>query len=601
MKTFPTRRKVLSALGLLAGASAGSARAAQPRKVFSRARLSLVLRFSDGSSLTFTQAAAKHAGDYVGQFVHQKCFVVRKGDWTVFFRPDADGAREEIVVERGRLRLGPGEQPSHILEPYTATILENGQQIAQITVPQHWWLARWRWQSAPRPIRRSLQDLIAMKAICPFDKTALWGAQPLQTAIEWQGPMSTGGLATAMGEAGERPDIGPITDYQAGYLIDGNSAALTTMMAQAEAVGSFPAYARDERTGALVDVYRVPDVAFSGGGVTIPTPPAPTQPNGAVVDNFFVLNAAHMPSPSYVPWLLTDDPYFYEGMEVVGSYGILVTDYHRSLQHLPGLTYPGETRAWGWGVREPLRLAAFAPEKPPSWLKPRKYWQRIVADNLAFTRQYVESPASIHQIFHQFTRADFFQPWENGYVMSSLGWAVWSGFFPEWAEFTNWFAGSLLPLSDGSSGWDRRWPAPYNVQLLGARTGQINIPAMLAVTDNSWDASTPGSWSEAWTLFPVTLATQGSNDYSPAPQPLDPRLWQDPTRVYENGIDSPYGAVKGAPSGPDYCDVIRCALAYMVLAGVPGARVAHDWLYAQMPMICASYNATGYHKWSVAA
>jgi hypothetical protein len=557
--------------------------------------LVLIMRFGDGTSLTFSQAAARDAGDYVGQFVHQKCFMTRENDWTVFFRPDADHLRDEIVVERGRSRLAPGQNATHLFEPYVATILKDGRRIADVTVPRHWWLARWRWQSAPRPIRRSLRDLVAMRAICPLSKAFLYGAKPVERTIKWQGPMDTGGLSVGMGAAGERAEIGPITEYQAAYLLDGNAQALTTIMAQAEAVGSMPIWARDEVTGGLVDIYEMPDIGFRGGEPEIPEPPYPYNPDHSYNDFLFRMDVAHLPSPTYVPWLLTDDPYFYESVEAIANYAVLWNDYHRANQKLPGLVYPGETRAWAWGIREPFRLGAFAPETPPSWLRPRAYWKKIVADNLSYTNQFMASPAKIHRIFRQFTRSDNCAPWQSAFVMSSLGWAVWSGFYPEWSEFTRWFADGLLPFVDGHSGWDRRWPAPYYVGFLNMRdigTGK-DLPASLAIPDESLDARTPDSWAEAWKLFPKWV----SNTSPAQPKPLDPSHWSDPDRVYENGIDSPYGVIQGAPSGPTYVVYLRGGLALATLAGVPGAKAAHDWLHSKIPAVCRSYGEGAYYKW----
>ena len=612
-----TRRKVLNAFGLLASASvvgrnavAGSGPMAAERAAGSgehvaqasatapsSAGLALVLRFRDGTARTFNQAAAKDAGDYIGQFVHQKCFMTRDGEWTVFFRPDADGSRHEIVVERGLIRLAPGQSPTHIFEPYDATIFKDGKLVGEVTVPRHWWLARWRWQSAARPVRRSLHDLTAMKAICPLGKAALYGAKPPQTVVKWQGPMDTAGLSVGLGAPGERPEIGPITEYQAAYLLDGNAQLLATMMAQAEAVGSMPIWARDELTGALVDVYEMPHICFlAGGDPTIPQPPYPYNPDHSYNDYLFRMDVAHIPSTAYVPWLLTDDPYFYESVEAIASYGVLYTDYHRASQKLPGLAYPGETRAWAWGIREPFRLGAFAPESPPAWLKPRAYWKKIVTDNLSFTKQYMESPAKIHRIFRQFTRSDDCAPWMSAYIMSSLGWAAWSGFYPEWSEFIRWFAGGLLPFANGTSGWDRRWPAPYYVGFLNMRDlgAGKDPPASLAILDGSWDPRTPDSWAEAWKLFPKWVSGGSPSQ----PQPLDPSHWTDHDKVYENGTDSPYNVVRGAPSGPTYPLYLRGGLAFAALAEVPGAKAAHDWLHSKMPAVCASYGATGFYKWS---
>ena len=606
-----TRRNLLNAVGVLTGASVfgryaagagGSPIGAQVAQVPSLAPpaggLALRLRFPDGTSRTFSQAAAKDAGDYVGRFVRQKCFIAHEDEWTVFFRPDADRSRDEVVVERGLIYLAPGQQPTHILEPYTATIFKDGKQIADVTVPRHWWLARWRWQSAPRPVRRSLHDLIAMKAICPLGKAALYGAKPPQTAISWSGPMDTGGLAIGMGGPGERAEIGAITEYQAVFLLDGRAEALTTMLTQAEAAGSMPIWARDQISGALVDVYEKPKIGFSSGEPNIPVPAYPYNPDHSYNKYLFRIDVSHIPSPTYVPWLLTDDPYFYEGLEAIASYCLLATGYHREMQKLPGLVYPGETRAWGWGIRDVFRLGAFAPENPPSWLKPRSYWRKVVSDNLSFTRPFTESPAKIHRVFRLFTRSDECEQWMRGFVMSSLGWAVWSGFYPEWSEFTRWFAGGLLPFVNGRSGWDRRWPAPYCVKFLTMRD-RASAPSMLAVLDQSWDSHTPDSWAEAWKLFPkwVSAPTTGLRKTS---QPLDPGRWTDPDKVYENATDSPYGIVESAPSGPFYCIMMRAALAYAVLSGVPGAKPAHDWLHSNMPAVCASYGYDGTsYKWSV--
>jgi hypothetical protein len=560
--------------------------------------LALRLRFPDGTSRTFSQAAAKDAGDYVGRFVRQKCFIAREDEWTVFFRPDADRSRDEVVVERGLIYLAPGQQPTHILEPYTATIFKDGRQIAEVTVPRHWWLARWRWQSAPRPVRHSSSDLIARKALCPLGKAALYGAKSPQTTIGWKGPMDTGGLAIGMGGVGERAEIGPITEYQGAYLLDGSVQALTAILAQGEAVGSMPIWARDEVSGGLVDIYKMPHIAFSAGDPTIQQPPYPYNPDHSYNDYLFRLDVAHIPSAAFVPWLLTDDPYFFEGLEATANYCVLATDFHRGLQKLPGLVYPGETRAWGWGMREVFRLGAFAPDNPPSWLKPRSYWKKIVADNLSYTRQFTGSPARIHQVFRLFTRSSECEPYMSAFVMSSLGWAVWSGFYPEWSEFTRWFAGGLLPFVNGSSGWDRRWPAPYWVNFLSMRDlGAGEAPRLsLAILDKAWDAWTPDSWSEAWKLYPKWVSDP---TISKGKQPLDPSRWLDREKVYENGTDSPYGVVAGAPSGPAYVLQMRGALAYAALAGVPGAKAAHDWLHSKLPAVCASYGASGLYKWSV--
>ena len=70
--------------------------------------MTISLAFADGKTLSFHEAAAEDIGDYRGSFVHQKCFRQRasgnndyRDGFAVFFRPDADGSRSEVVVEYG--------------------------------------------------------------------------------------------------------------------------------------------------------------------------------------------------------------------------------------------------------------------------------------------------------------------------------------------------------------------------------------------------------------------------------------------------------------------------------------------------------------------
>ncbi len=243
-----TRRNVLRRAGAVTMAAVGSSfwtgkGIGQPRSRLSSGNssfyssgLSLRLRFSDGSpTLSFKQSAASRIGTYVGAFVRQKCLRQRVGPWTVFFRPDANGLRQEVVVEYGTEYIfasgaAPvtlsGAAPAHITAPYTATISGGGLAApVAIAVPNHWWGARWRWQSAPRPCVRAYTDLLAMKAVLPLSTTPLWNTSP-PAATAWAGPMATGDLNTYLATTGDRDELGFVTEQQACYLLTGNAAAL---------------------------------------------------------------------------------------------------------------------------------------------------------------------------------------------------------------------------------------------------------------------------------------------------------------------------------------------------------------------------------------
>ena len=90
------------------------------------AGLTLQITLAGGAELNFAQASASNCGEYVGPYVEQNCYVQRSGAWTVFFRPDANTARQEVVVELGTIQgeagaavqsvsdLGAVADPGHI-------------------------------------------------------------------------------------------------------------------------------------------------------------------------------------------------------------------------------------------------------------------------------------------------------------------------------------------------------------------------------------------------------------------------------------------------------------------------------------------------------
>lgn len=519
-----------------------------------------------GGTLTFSEGVAVDLGDYVGDFVHQHCLAQRQGPWLVFFRWDADGSRAEIVVEFGgydltKLPPVPIAAPAHVLAPYTATILAgDGSALATVAVQKHWWGARWRWASAPRPVRRSYADLVAMKGVLPLSLSAAWNTVP-PTAVAWAGPMSTGGLSPSMGDTGDRGEIGFITEAQAAYLL-GDAASLETTLTQAEAVGSFPIWVRDQTTGGLLDVQAHQYLAYNdafGGSHQIATPPAPSDPD------FFQMDAAHLPAPSFVAWLLTDDPYFLEGAQACANYGIINSNYHANNNGLPGLTSVSQTRAWAWGMRDLFRMAAFAPAIPPAWLLPRSYWRANAGDNLALAGKYLSATAPAVSVFHLITESGFLSSFMQDFLEVVMGWAKWSGAFPEWDVTVEWIAGSRIAMS-GSAGWDRRWPAPYQVPVVNAKSG-AGAPLLNAGYAPADSSLTPLSWAELWSCY---LAWSG----------LDPAGWQPDTLAPGQNLG--------------YSTYARGALAALELAGIAGARAEHDWLYQQLQTAMPGTNPSGF-------
>lgn len=206
-------------------------------------------------------------GDYVdpdGAFT-QHCVKVTNAavpDFTVFFRSDASGTRDEVVFEFGNVHGGL-LVPYPAIGTYSVTIAKSGVTQATISVPAHYWRTRWRWQSAPRPVRKTTAQLIAAKLIPKYSSAAQTGTPAGIGALTYT-PMTLPGVSARFGDTGDWPYIGPVTEYQGKYLCTGDSTALASMMAMAEGSGTVPWHYRDENTGAPLDINAYPVTSAYG-------------------------------------------------------------------------------------------------------------------------------------------------------------------------------------------------------------------------------------------------------------------------------------------------------------------------------------------------
>lgn len=621
----------------------------------------MTLKFSNGTTLTFSQPAATNLGDYVGPFVQQACLRQRApatGDYraafTVFFRPDMSGARQEIVVEYGtEFKFGTlppvaasGVKPAHITSPYTATISGSGlASPVVVTVPNHWWGARWRWQSASRAMVRGYTNLVAMKAILPLSTQALWNTSPPATGVAWNGPMETAGLASDEQDVADRPEIGFITEYQACYLLTDNAAAQQTMLSQAEAMGTMPVWVRDAATGAMFDVqtypfmallndasngsHQIPSAGFAysygtinGTTLTVSYAHSPflaagmvLQGSGAVfvpgtrivsqlsgtpggvgtykvsisqtaaygafsAANYIITDASHFPAAAFVAWLLTDDPFHLEGAMAAGQYAMTQANYHNINEDLPGLALVSQTRGWAWGMRDLMRMAAFAPASPPSWLLPQSYWQQCVANNLTYASKFLAAKASPCSVFNLIPDTGNYQSFMVDFLVTVMGWAGWSGLFPAWARVVAYVAGPRLSMlaPPAAGGWDQRLPVPYLVPVVNANlgAGAATVDADYTVANTS---ETPTSWARLWTAYQVYAAKHVAG-------------WTNPATWAAN-------TVRVAITNMGYAAEARAACAALQLAGVAGASNAHTWLYDQLAALMPGAGSPSDYKWAI--
>jgi hypothetical protein len=398
---------------------------------------------------------------------------------TVYFRPDQDSERLEVVFELGRLWGGAAEN----LGPYSAEIQKGGKTLARAEVPRHLWFSRWRWQSNERPVKADIDGLRNRGLIPPLARPgqAFARAAPPPRNERYR-PMELAGVEPKMGTTGERPDIGLVTEHQARFLCTEARDALASLRAQAEAAGTLPWHMRDERTGAPVDLDRYKTMSwYEDRNVA--------DPHIGLADTSINIDSAHQPALAYVPYLLTGDPYHLEDLQFAANYnrGVLPPAYRLSIP---------QPRAFAWSIRTLAQAAKVTPEKTPRWLLPSGYFRNdLDRTRKWFETTYVQSQKPLHRVFRATDYPDnardeppeapggtWISPWQHEFIVAALGWLVLMG-FDDWRPSFQWALGGTLDRTSGRSGWQRSRPSPYRLIVKATREGDV-----------------VGSWEEAWNL-----------------------------------------------------------------------------------------------------
>jgi hypothetical protein len=533
-----------------------------------------VATLNTGSALyIFDSANAFDQGNYVGAFVHQKSLMVTLPGcpFTVFFRPDVNGLRDEVVVELGKMWSGT---PAHITTPYIITVTKNGDQLFQHTISNHWWWARWRWQSAPRSFVRTAAALIADGHFLPYSTNYLYGyrsgSRPWSYGRDYTyTPMGIAGLFYQQGAGGDRPELGPLTLPQSDYIMFGTASAKDAMIAQAEASGTHGFHIRDENTGAWLNnrVHQYCSLNPASLPPIIPTP----APSAAA--NYVSMAASHMPSLCYAPYLFTDDPYYLEEMQACALYHIVEANFFQKYESLPGLANANQARSSAWGVRTIAHCAKATPASVPSWLLPQSLHIANLADNRTFLQRYQNSPSIAHTIFRVYTEMGYQRNFFKDFVLMAFAWVVRMG-FSEWADGHAWICGAVLPhVTNDMTGWPKGWPVPYEYTVL--KTGRD--PAH-RYDNTTHDSNVYSSWNAAFQRY-VSDQAATSRSLSMGYPPT----W-DGVRIMED-----YRTADGSAGVPFAYFVWRQAGVNLAAGlGVTGAAGACTWLDAQIPILKAA-------------
>ncbi len=471
--------------------------------------LSAQITFPSGSpvsgGVTFDMADGVDMGDYIAPTAGftQRCVRVRNPalpNFFVDFRPDVTRDRAEVVFWNGECDPINQTVPSHHIRDlpgYQVKIIIDGIAVST-TTPPHYWGTRWRFQSEPRPIIRTAAQVFAdgffpamSKAAARLDRTGVIKPVPMAavgTYTPFMGPDADRptyklGLDRGVETGGERPELGPMSEWPAQYLLTGDPDCLNAVIQHAEMSSSeWPFFLSDLGTGAALNFKS--DLAHYR-----------TYIDGTAYDDYyhaaftpyanqwdFHEQDSHFQMHPYIAYALTEDPYFLEGIQYIQAYGMgnRATMYAR--ENVYGNTRDGmginglytncshyrEIRTIGNGIRNLAMAYKAAPENPPAWILKKDYYAALSQDfSAVINKLWMTNPAPLHRIFRQISYDNSFQAFEqayaiNGEVIADLV-GMPTGTNPTWFDILDWSYGMFDALLNGTSGWNRQVPQPHDI------------------------------------------------------------------------------------------------------------------------------------------
>jgi len=438
------------------------------------ASLTATLVFADGSpTLMFAEVDAQTIGAWTNPNTGavQSIKKLRSGEWTIYFRPEVDGSRHEIVFEYGTLWGTFANKGA-----YTVTINGWGSAPIVVSVPQHWWRGRWRWQSAVRPLTANASDLLATKKLPPFGNSTIPLDSYSYTSPGYV-PMGDAGVYKAMPDTGERFDVGLCTEHIARAcfhmlgLNGGSNNAIRTMMDQAEAAGSIPWHFRDEATGRPIDFNVNPTWSIHGNDIGRPYYIGPQNDNSG-----WFLNTPHAPCLSYVPYLLTGDLYHLEELQFLHTYDMLASRYDAGGVGTARLCGGySEVRGFAWQLRNLSYATYLTPTTDRTGcLKDKTYLTAILNNTHDYWYNNFTASVDPWQSVFGFICRPFdyegagyygYAPWQSSYLLGVVLHVIDLG-FTGWTATRDRLFNSQVQLANGTSGWDRR---TYPYYLLSAQ------------------------------------------------------------------------------------------------------------------------------------
>lgn len=301
-------------------------------------------------------------------------------------------ARVEFVVENDKTFL------SNRQYTYDVDLQLGGKSVYHKAGLTHYHRARWHqyawWDADHAPavnVQMNASYLILSRAIPNYDLTVL----PTESNIvdlanmvnaSNTGPMTIGPVNAYMPTTGGRIDIGSLPSWSVTWLLTMDKRARDVMMAAADGSGAWSIHLRDENTDYPVRTDNAKNARISTHGNLNWTGPLPVP--RCVNDDWnlcatpYTPDAAHQPSLTYLPYVITGDYYYLEELQFWAASNPLETDPGNSGLG-QGLLRWMQVRGQAWSLRTLGQVAYITPDNHPL----KAYFNTQLDNNLNWYNQ----------------------------------------------------------------------------------------------------------------------------------------------------------------------------------------------------------------------
>lgn len=427
------------------------------------------------------------------------------------------------------------------------------------------WKKTFWWGAAPAVhVAHNKAYLIATKAI-PNYAPSLTGststiASRLSEMLANEDIGQNGITKAFMGDPGYAPGIGLLPEWTAMYMVNQGKDAKYAMLKQADLQGSWPTHTRDYNTDRPINFEQWPYATYSpnagdsrnpatGLNEKLPTYVIPSQ----IPANKHQPDVAHHPDFAFVPYMVTGDHCYMEGLLFTNRFIALDANAHDTYRGgRKCLWFPNQVRAQAWAMRSAVHALYLTPDSHPL----RSDISYSVAQNvLWYDTNYTAPAGPKHNIFGHLDALAYTvdgqagtggAPWMEDFVTAACGRAVELG-LSEFLPFLNYKSKQIKGRL--TSGADFCWQsgAAYTLRYKATSASPMYT-----------------SWSEVYMgSFPtsITSATCGSPEMATALSAYTGRTVQQNAMTGYNDLISgfpanmqpavAYCATFNAPSGDD--------------------------------------------------